>query len=68
MLVIFKSKAGADIMMFEENAKQIRTLIYELPIMVIEVAHNIDDTLVDKFGLKIYTLTKNGFIEDSQPR
>lgn len=52
----------------KENAKQIRTLIYELPIMVIEVAHNIDDTLVDKFGLKIYTLTKNGFIEDSQPR
>ncbi|WP_431462696.1 ABC transporter ATP-binding protein [Lactobacillus crispatus] len=42
----------------KENAKQIRTLIYELPIMVIEVAHNIDDTLVDKFGLKIYTLTK----------
>ena len=52
----------------KENAKQIRTSIYELPIMVIEVAHNIDDTLVDKFGLKIYTLTKNGFIEDSQPR
>ena len=52
----------------KENAKQIRTLIYELPIMVIEVAHNIDDTLVDKFGLKIYTLTKNGFIENSQPR
>lgn len=52
----------------KENAKQIRTLIYELPIMVIEVAHNIDDTLVDKFGLKIYMLTKNGFIEDSQPR
>lgn len=52
----------------KKNAKQIRTLIYELPIMVIEVAHNIDDTLVDKFGLKIYTLTKNGFIEDSQPR
>ena len=52
----------------KENSKQIRTLIYELPIMVIEVAHNIDDTLVDKFGLKIYTLTKNGFIEDSQPR
>lgn len=52
----------------KENAKQIRTLIYELPIMVIEVAHNIDDTLVDKFGLKIYTLTKNGFIEDGQPR
>lgn len=52
----------------KENAKQIRTLIYELPIMVIEVAHNIDDTLVDKFGLKIYTLTKNGFIEDSQLR
>lgn len=52
----------------KENAKQIRTLIYELPIMVIEVAHNIDDTLVDKFGLKIYTLTKNGLIEDSQPR
>ena len=52
----------------KENAKQIRTLIYELPIMVIEVAHNIDDTLVDKLGLKIYTLTKNGFIEDSQPR
>ena len=26
MLVIFKSKAGADIMMFEENAKQILDL------------------------------------------
>ncbi len=29
MLVIFKSKAGADIMMFEENAKQILDLLHK---------------------------------------
>nr|WP_253270236.1 ATP-binding cassette domain-containing protein [Lactobacillus helveticus] len=48
----------------KENAEKIRTLIYQLPIMMIEVAHNIDFNLVKKYKIKIYTLTKDGIIDE----
>lgn len=48
----------------KKNAEQIRTLIYQLPIMVVEVAHNIDFRLVEKYGLKIHTLTTKGLIDE----
>lgn len=48
----------------KENSTKIRTLIYQLPVMVIEVAHNIDFNLVKKYKIKIYTLTKDGIINE----
>ena len=44
----------------KENAYKIRKLIYELPVMVIEVAHNIDNELVKNYSIRINVLTKNG--------
>lgn len=48
----------------KENSTKIRTLIYQLPVMMIEVAHNIDFNLVKKYKIKIYTLTKDGIINE----
>lgn len=48
----------------KENSAKIRTLIYQLPVMMIEVAHNIDFNLVKKYKIKIYTLTKDGIINE----
>lgn len=48
----------------KENSTNIRTLIYQLPVMMIEVAHNIDFNLVKKYKIKIYTLTKDGIINE----
>lgn len=48
----------------KENAEKIRTLIYQLPVMMIEVAHNLDFNLVKKYKIKIYTLTKDGIIDE----
>lgn len=48
----------------KENSAKIRTLIYQLPVMMIEVAHNIDFNLVKKYKIKIYTLTKDGVINE----
>lgn len=44
----------------KENAHQIRKLIYGLPVMVIEVAHNIDEQLVKQYDIKVLNLTKKG--------
>lgn len=48
----------------KENSTKIRTLIYQLPVMMIEVAHNIDFNLVKKYKIKIYPLTKDGIINE----
>lgn len=44
----------------KENSHAIRKLIYTLPIMTVEVAHNIDAELVKQYGIEIRKLTKNG--------
>ncbi len=44
----------------KENARKIRQLIYGLPIMMVEVAHNIDHDLVKEYGVKIHVLTRDG--------
>ena len=46
MLVIFKSKAGADIMMFEENAKQILDLLEKDTVKGIITAEQTADAIV----------------------
>ncbi|MDK6666095.1 ATP-binding cassette domain-containing protein [Lactobacillus crispatus] len=44
----------------KRNSHEIRKLIYGLPIMMIEVAHNIDQGLVEKYHIKTLILTKDG--------
>ena len=37
----------------KSNARKIRQLIYSLPITMIEVAHNLDEDLIEKNNVKV---------------
>ena len=43
----------------QENATEIRELIYRLPITMIEVAHNYNEDLLNKYHVKIGKFEKN---------